>query len=457
MEVKKKAFTLKTVFFKYLLILGVSFITFAGIYIAICNLGIKKGMLLLPRYSEDLARIAKPLLESTPEITEDMIPYGCKFVVLDKKYQVVKANLEGQTLLEATEYAKGTYPSDGSKKSYYFIERQDGFCVLQYYVQMSYKSEFLNQHVTSPEIIMLVTFIILYFLIVFIATTIYSKNLNKHLKPLMEATKKIKEQDLDFDIKYSRIKEFNEVLLSISDMKTELKKSLEQQWNVEEAKKKQISALAHDLKTPLTIIKGNAELLSDSILNKEQQGYSDYILKNTIQIDQYIKTLIEISNSEKNLFLQLETIDFENFIDTIHSQLEALANTKKLKVEFTKIGVPSSIIIDQFLLHRAIMNVISNAVDYSPNRAKLYFEVKSLNNKISFMTTDSGKGFSGEDIKSATKQFYMGDSSRASKIHFGIGLYITESFSNLHDGTLYIGNSPLTGGAQVTIEIPILK
>lgn len=304
---------------------------------------------------------------------------------------------------------------------------------------------------------MIVTFIILYFSIVLIITTIYAKNLNKHLRPLLQATEKIKEQDLNFDIKYSGIKEFNDVLLSISEMKTELNKSLKQQWNLEQAKKEQISALAHDLKTPLTIISGNAELLFDSRLNKEQQEYTDYILKNTGQIQKYIKTLIEISNSEKALFLQPEKIDSENFINIIHDQLEALANTKELKIEFTKTDLPRSIMVDKSLLYRAIMNVISNAVDYSPNSGKIYFEVKSLDNEIHFITTDSGKGLSREDIKSATKQFYMGDSSRTSKIHFGIGLYITQSFVNLHGGSLHIGNSSVTGGAEITIEIPICK
>ncbi|TGE35792.1 hypothetical protein E4K67_23835 [Desulfosporosinus fructosivorans] len=85
------------------------------------------------------------------------------------------------------------------------------------------------------------------------------------------------------------------------------------------------------------------------------------------------------------------------------------------------------------------------------------FEVKSLDNKINFITTDSGKGFSSEDIKLATKQLCMGDYSRASKIHYGIGLYITESIVKLHGGTLHIANSLVTGGAQVTIEIPTCK
>jgi len=455
MEVKKKEVTLKAVFFKYLLTLGVAFIIFAGLYTGLFYLGEKNGVFFIPSYSEDLARMAKPLLASTPEITENMIPYGCKFAVFDKKYKVKKTNLEGQDLLLATEYAKGTYSKDGSKKNYYFIERKDGFCVLQYYIQMSYQSEFLNEHLPGPEKIIVITFAILYFFIIFIITTIYAKNLNKNLMPLLQATEKIKNQDLDFDMKYSQVKEFNDVLLSISDMKTELNKSLKAQWNLEAARKEQISALAHDLKTPLTIIKGNAELMSDSKLDKQQQEYIDYISKGTSQIDKYIKTMINISNSEKALFLQLEKVDSRNFIKTIHYQIEAIANTKGLKVEFTEIDVPIEIMIDKSLLLRSIMNVISNAVDYSSNNGKIYFEVKFLDNKIIFITTDSGKGFSSGDIKSATRQFYMGDSSRASKIHFGMGLYITQSFVKLHGGSLNIANSPVTGGAQVTIEIPI--
>ena len=457
MEIKKKDLTLKAVFFKYLLTLGLTFIALAGLYFVIFGLCTQNGVVLIPSYSEDLARSAKPLLESAPEITENMIPYGCKFAVFDKKYKVVKTNLKGKDLMTATGYAKGTYSKNESKKYYYFIERQDGFCVLQYYIKMSYQSEFLNQHLPDPEIIMIITFAALYFFIVLIITTIYAKKLNKNLLPLLKATEKIKNQDLDFGIEYSGIREFNDVLLSISDMKTELKKSLEQQWNLEGAKKEQISALAHDLKTPLTIIKGNAELLSESILDKEQQEYINYISKNTRQIDQYIKTLIDISNSEKTLFLQMENIDFENFIDTIHEQIEAIANTKGLKIEFTKNYITRSISLDKDLLQRAIMNVISNAVDYSPNNGKIYFEVKSLDNKIRFIITDSGKGFSSEDIKSATKQFYMGDCSRASRSHYGMGLHITQLFVNMHGGTIHITNSPVTYGAQVTIEIPICK
>jgi K+-sensing histidine kinase KdpD len=78
----------------------------------------------------------------------------------------------------------------------------------------------------------------------------------------------------------------------------------------------------------------------------------------------------------------------------------------------------------------------------------------SINNKISFIITDSGKGFSSEDIESATKQFYMGDRNRASKVYYGTGLFIAEGIIKLHGGTLKIANLSFTGGGQVTIRIP---
>ncbi|MFA9423856.1 MAG: sensor histidine kinase [Sedimentibacter sp.] len=454
MGIKEGKITLKTVFLRYLLTLCLvfvgTFVIFVGI-VAICF----KGQLLLPaNYSETLAQQAKTTLESVKTITEDMIPVGCNYVVFDKNYNLIKTNLNIQDVAEAQEYTQGNYQSNGSIKNYYVIRRQDGVCVLQYFIGMRYSSVFLQQHFPSVQKLFVILFIFLFIVAIFFTSAAYAKILNRRLGVLISATNNIRDKNLDFSVTYSGIKEFDDVILSLSEMKSELKHSLEQQWNLEQTKKEQISALAHDLKTPLTIIKGNTELLSDTTLSKEQREYINYISKNTGQIDQYIKTLMEISNSEKALSLKIERTNTQNFIDIIHSQLEALANTKSLGIEITNIDVPEEIVIDPDLLYRAIMNVISNAVDYSPKNGKIYFEANYINDKISFIITDSGKGFSSEDIESATKQFYMGDRSRASKVHYGIGLFIAEGIIKLHGGILEIANSSLTGGGQVTIIIP---
>jgi len=455
MDIRKGKTTLKAVFIKYLLALCIVFAIILSIFAGIVYLCFKGNILLPANYSELLAHQAKHIIETAPTITDDIIPFGCSYAVFDKKYNLIKTNLNGENLTEIKSYAKSNYTNNGNIKNYFAIQRGDGVCVLQYYLTMSYQSEFLQKHLPNVQTMLIVILIFLFIIAVFMTSVFYAKVLNKRLEVLNKVTKKIKDKDLDFDVTYSGIKEFDDVIVSLSEMKTELKVSLRQQWNLEQAKREQISALTHDIKTPLTIIKGNAELLSDSDLNMEQQQYTNFISKNINQIEQYIKILMEISNTSRILDIQLQKTNSKVFIESIKDQLEAFANIKELEIIFMKNELPLEINIDKDLLYRGIMNVISNAIDYSPHKGKIYFEVKSFNNIISFIIADSAKGFSREDIKLASTQFYMSDNSRISKTHYGMGLYITETIVKMHNGALNFTNSSITGGAQVVIKIPI--
>lgn len=456
MGINKKQATLKTVFLRYLLALALAFFAAIIIEIIIASLGMQMNFFNSANYSEDLARRAKPILQSAEKITEDMIPNGCKFAVFDKEFKVITTDLKEEDLKQATLYAKGISRKNGDKKSYYFIERKDGFCVLQYYIKMSYSSEWMNEHFPNPEFLLITILISGCLIGAFIISIVFAKNLKNNLIPLMKATEKIKEQDLDFEIGNSPIKEFNDVLCSISDMKEELKESLKEQWNLEKTKKDQISSLAHDIKTPLTIIKGNTELLKDSYLNNEQKEYIRFIEKNSIQIEKYIKLLIDMSKGKLEFLEKLQKSNTKEFLYDIYNQLIALAAPKELHINFQKKDIPENIIINKEAMHRAIINIISNAVDYSPCNSNLYFYVEGKSDSVEFSVIDSGKGFSNEDLKAAKKQFYTGDSSRTSKTHWGMGLYIADSIVKQHNGILTIENSH-QGGAKVIIKIPLLS
>lgn len=456
MGINKKQATLKTVFLRYLLALALAFFAAIIIEIIIASLGMQMNFFNSANYSEDLARRAKPILQSAEKITEDMIPNGCKFTVFDKEFKVITTDLKEEDLKQATLYAKGISRKNGYKKSYYFIERKDGFCVLQYYIKMSYSSEWMNEHFPNPEFLLITILISGCLIGAFIISIVFAKNLKNNLIPLMNATEKIKEQDLDFEIGNSPIKEFNDVLCSISDMKEELKESLKEQWNLEKTKKDQISSLAHDIKTPLTIIKGNTELLKDSYLNNEQKEYIRFIEKNSIQIEKYIKLLIDMSKGKLEFLEKLQKSNTKEFLYDIYNQLIALAAPKELHINFQKKDIPENIIINKEAMHRAIINIISNAVDYSPCNSNLYFYVEGKSDSVEFSVIDSGKGFSNEDLKAAKKQFYTGDSSRTSKTHWGMGLYIADSIVKQHNGILTIENSH-QGGAKVIIKIPLLN
>lgn len=456
MKTKKNVVTLKSVFVRYLFSLIVLFFIVSVVVMSFVSLGIKTEFLYPANHAENIIRQVKPRLESSKEIKENMIPEGCKFAVFDKSFNVIKTDMNEKNLCKATLYAKGDSMEDVGSKRYYFIERDDGFCVLQYYVQMSYSSDWLNEHFPKPELFVVIILVLGCILSIVFVTFIFAKKLKAYLQPLMEATEKIKEQDLNFNIETSRVKEFNDILLSFSDMKNELKKSLEEQWNLEQLRREQISALAHDIKTPLTIVKGNAGLLEDTILNEEQKNYIHFILKNANQIEEYIILLTKISKTESQLSVSLKKRDTESFIEEVRGELNALASPKQIKIEYSEKSLPQEITIDEELLFRCLMNIMSNAVEYTPHGGLIKFHVVGSDENISFNIIDSGKGFSKEALNSATKQFYMGDSSRTSKKHFGMGLYIADSIVKMHNGKLILKNSSHTHGGKVIIQISLI-
>lgn len=454
MGIKRKQVTLKAVFLEYLFILILALIFALGIPYVFFTVGTDMGFCTTANYSEIAAKDAQPIIAAARRFDKNIIPVNCRYAFLSKNFTVLQSDMNEADLKDAILYAKGKYATNNPAKAHLFITRNDGYCIIQYYIGSQYTEDWMNRRFPNPEILCIVLAIFNCLLACLVTTTLFAKRLKKQLLPLLDATQKIKEQNLEFEIHPSRIKEFNDVLSSLADMKYELKQSLKHEWHMEQTRKEQISALAHDIKTPLTVIRGNAELLYDSKQTEEQQEYTRYIIKNSGQMQQYIQSLIEISKAETGYSLNLTKVNAHEFMKEIKYQISGLAATKKLQVEFTQKDLPLEFTIDPSLIQRAIMNIVSNAVDYSPEHSKLYFSAEASLDYVRFCVADSGRGFSPEDLKQASGQFYMGDTSRSSKSHYGIGLYISKSIAEQHNGSIDIANSKATGGAQVIIEIP---
>lgn len=285
-------------------------------------------------------------------------------------------------------------------------------------------------------------------------TARFAKKLQLQLVPLFEATSEVAKQNLDFEIRHSNIKEFEDVLIAFSHMKGSLKASLEQQWKAEQMQKEQIAALAHDLKTPLTVIQGNADLISETELDEEQRLYAEYISSSSEQMQLYIRTLIDISRAATGYQLHMEDIDLPAYVEQLRGQIDALCQTKKIGLQIKIEHLPAVLSADKLLLERAIMNVVNNALDYSPQDSSISISMTGDKRSLQISVADAGPGFLQEDLLHAEEQFYMADHSRSSNLHFGMGLFITKSIVRQHGGQLILSNSQKTGGAQVTISIP---
>lgn len=451
-----KIATLRTVFIKYLVMLigglALSVITPFLIFTIFASLGIVN----YSNQSEEFVKTIAPVLASTPDladVTENMPP-GCDYLLLDKSYTILETSLKNDDVKSALRYATDGVNTANNGKQFLLITRDKELIVLQYYIGSRFINPWLNKYFPSPEMI-LSSLIALNCVFVCILLTIrFSRRLQKQLVPIMNATEEISSQNLDFEIGHSNIKEFEDVLLSFSKMRDNLKNSLEQQWAAEQMQKEQIAALAHDLKTPLTVIQGNADLIIETDLDEEQRLYAEYISNSSEQMQLYIRTLIDISRAATGYQLRMENVDLPAYVEQLRGQIDALCQTKKIGLQMEIEHLPALLSADKLLLERAIMNVVNNALDYSPQDSYISISITGNKGGLQISVTDAGPGFSQEDLLHAEEQFYMADHSRSSNLHFGMGLFITKSIVQHHGGQLDLSNSEKTGGAQVTISIP---
>ena len=450
----KKPSSLKTAFWRFLFMLLGGLFGAVAVPFLLVTVSTTLGLTTYGDYSEIRANELAPILAATPDLSDVQIPMGIEYALLDKNYQLIETTLDENELEQAMRYATTGASDQNLQKRYLLVTRENEYVVLQYYIGAQYTNEWLNEHLPSPDILLIVLIAAGGIFVCLFLTTRFAKKLRLQLVPLFEATSEVAKQNLDFEVGHSNIKEFEDVLASFSRMKESLKSSLEQQWKAEQMQKEQIAALAHDLKTPLTVIQGNADLISETELDEEQRLYAEYISNSSEQMQLYIRTLIDISRAATGYQLRMENVDLPAYVEQLRWQIDALCQTKKIGLQMEIEHLPALLSADKLLLERAIMNVVNNALDYSPQDSYISISITGNKGCLQISVTDAGPGFSQEDLLHAEEQFYMADHSRSSNLHFGMGLFITKSIVRQHGGQLILNNSKKTGGAQVTISIP---
>ena len=449
----KKPSSLKIAFWRFLFMQLVGLFGAVAIPFLLVTVSTTLGLTTYGDYSEIRANELAPILAATPDLSDVQIPMGIEYALLDKNYQLIETTLDENELEQAMRYATTGASDQNLQKRYLLVTRENEYIVLQYYIGAQYTNEWMNEHLPSPDILLIVLIAAGGLFVCLLLTTRFAKKLRLQLVPLFEATSEVAKQNLDFEVGHSNIKEFEDVLISFSHMKESLKASLEQQWKAEQMQKEQIAALAHDLKTPLTVIQGNADLISETELDEEQRLYTEYISSSSEQMQLYIRTLIDISRATTGYQLHMEDIDLPAYVEQLRGQVAALCQTKKIGLQIEIESLPAVLSADKLLMERAIMNVVNNALDYSPQGSHISILIAGDKRSLKISVTDAGPGFSQEDLLHAEEQFYMADRSRSSNLHFGMGLFITKSIVRQHGGQLILSNSEKTGGAQVTILI----
>ena len=456
MELKSKGKSLKNILFKYLLSIALGLVISVGLIIAFISASYQFKWIFPANYTENLILEKRTDIATAKNFEKSLLPDNTSYLFLSKDEKVIETNMNKNIQDVAFNYHKGSGNSNANL-SFMEIQRSDGYVLVAYDLKPYYKSPWMQKNLPQVNNIFLSLLIIFCLISIITITLIWAKKISKELNPLLEASEEIGKQNLDFQVKKSNIQEFNAILESLEKIKLGLSESLRTNWREEEKKRNQISALSHDIKTPVSIIKGNSELLGETKLTEEQETYLNYIRKNTSRIDKYIQTLMLVNKSNQANELNFTQIRAKEFVENIEKLAKEFTSTYKLNLLEDINYDDDFLIVDLKNFERAFLNILSNAKEQSPKNSTIKLIICSKAAKLQISILDQGHGFTGEDLLYAKDQFYQGDKSRHSKENYGIGLFVAEQIIDMHGGSLVLENRTDEIGAQVSILLPVKK
>lgn len=445
----RKSNTLSGIFMRYVLVMLSALCTLGLCTILIFNILVNTGIIYAANYAERKINEAYDLIQNAEEVTEDMIPPLCHYVVFSTDGEKLGGDMSEDSVEIAWHVAN--HGNASGKYFYKVISRPKEYVVLQYNLTPQYHSVFLREHFIGPQNLMIILIILGGTAIIILLSIRFGKKIKGKMQPVMKAVENIKNQDLEYEASYSGIKELDDCLSSIDDMRIALKGSLERQWKTEQDKNRQMSALAHDIKTPLTVVRGNAELLSEMELTEEQRNMIVYIINSTAQIQNYVQKIIDVTKSANGYPNTPEKVTTENLLDDIKKQTSGLAEVYHLKINWKEQWNSKTVYVMYDQVIRAVMNIIQNAAEHTGEGGIINIYIEEKNENLAFTVEDTGNGFTKEALLHGTEQFFMDDTSRSGDAHYGIGLFFAKTAAEKHGGKIILTNSEETGGAKVEI------
>lgn len=449
MEIRKKnTISIYRLFLNHLIGLSISIIGLIISFILIVSISFQSGFVLQANYTDvKLNQLEETLIKG---FDKNVLPPYCSYFVVDVNGDIIDSNMTNNDIKKTKSYLLT------NKKAYYDFYKEisqdsGNIIIIKYDMLAHFSNPILHKIIPYPEFFMLI--VLFGFIILFAVITAlkFSKKLKQNLNSIITATEKIGNQDLNFDITPTKILEFNSVLNTIDELKFALSASLKEQWNTEQQKKSQLSALAHDIKTPLTVIKGNAELLAESDSSKENKELISFIQSSSDIIEKYLELLMSVVNNN-SIQIDKKIVSLKDFLYNVSTEAVALCKTRNIEFKLNNKVECDTMYADSELLKRALINIIDNAVRYSDTNSQIYFSVSENESYIIFDITDSGNGFTEESLKKATQEFFTEDTSRTNN-HYGLGLSFAKAIADIHHGTLEIKNQIDTKGAIVSVKI----
>ena len=448
---KRKLTSLRSVLLRYLLLCGggcaLILVLWWVIFMQLINIGFLLPAVASAQACADARETVAAVTAETFDATQ--ISDLCRWAVVQND-TVLQTNMDDRHLKIALNAFHG---GSGNPGYQYDVKMADGsFCLLQYDYATPYADPALRD--TLPDFqtcyILLLAVLILVWLgwqthctvRVFAAET-------ARLHRAVDAIAAQQPERIDAD--GAHLREFSATLQAMQTMGRELTDSLQSQWRMEQQRAEQIAALTHDLKTPLSIIQGNADLLAEDDLTAAQHGQVDAILRGTDRARRYLaalRTAGEPPAAKKHM-------DSHTLVQFLAQTARALCAPAGPTFCLEERWQGNLLAAESDLL-RAAENLLDNAVRYTPRGGTVTLTTAAEDGLFLLRVTDTGPGFTPEALAKAGEMLYT-DAARSDAAHQGLGLYFARKVAQSHGGVLVLSNLPAAHGACAELRLPICE
>jgi len=295
-------------------------------------------------------------------------------------------------------------------------------------------------------------------LVIFIFSVFLNKYILKPIRSLVLYTKAIKEKDVKIskhEKYFLRKDEVGQLSRSLNDMTEDLYKRI----NIAESFS---SDLAHEIRNPLTSLKGASEVLDNTSDSEKRKKLIEVISHDVERIERLITDYSQMLKDEAVLSREkMKEIDLSNVVNSVVEDFNSdlLNSNKKVKINVTNSNLNGSklnVLGVESKLEQIVANLLDNAVSFSPVNSKISVICAIKQNNAQLVIEDEGPGFNEKNIGQVFNRFY---SNRPEKFgeHSGLGLNIVKNIVELHGGTILASNQIKNKGARIEVLLPIYK
>jgi two-component system, OmpR family, sensor kinase len=361
---------------------------------------------------------------------------------------VHKKNLEeallGQNLFENREFYNTASSDTELMRVFSMPVKEDK--ALVYIVQVAMPMDSFQDALNKLRLTLFI-FLPLVVLLSSIAGFFLAALIIRPLKNIIGSVRRITAENLKLRIQVPETKdEIRELVDTFNAMLEKLDESFSSQ-------KQLIQDISHELRTPLTIMRGEIE-----VALKKARPSEEYIavLKSNLEEISHLGLLIEnllvLSRFDsREVSMDIKPVSIGMLLNNIVSDVQILA--KRKGVAITQRGLNNILVNgDELQLRRAFLNIIDNAIKYTPEGGKIIISLNKIDGRTRIKVTDSGIGISPENLPLIFDRFFRVDKSRSSE-GYGLGLSITKSIIEAHKGSLSIESDP-GQGATIIIDLP---